>query len=94
MRTIRFFHDWTAPYSIWETGTDKYCMEPSDYGLSENLGRRLHLWTEHCESHIEPGEGWKTSIAEEVSRVDGDEIVALLRAEVRDFAVVCDERYR
>ncbi len=83
-RTIRFFFDWGHRWPLWESGTDKYTMEPSDFGLSEELTRRLRrlydLWSEH----LDPFEGWDSE--ENFQRFDRDrtEVIQILRSELPD----------
>ncbi|MDJ0423523.1 hypothetical protein QNA14_13370 [Dietzia kunjamensis] len=93
-RIIRFFPDWGRDHPLWESGTDKYAMDPEDYGLSESLGRRLAEWMRHWESNRIPESGWKSAEAAEESERNGDALVADLRIEVAGFAEVHDERRR
>lgn len=91
-RQIRFFPDYWRRYPLWENGTDKYTMDPSDYDLSESLATRLEAWMTHWEDNFSPDHGWRSPKAKEESRRRGDALVADLRAEVSDFADVLDER--
>lgn len=38
------FFDFGHEWPLWESGTDKYTMEPSDYGFSEELTELLRRW--------------------------------------------------
>lgn len=93
-RVIRFFPDYGRNHPLWESGTDKYAMDPEDYGLSESLARRLAAWMAHWESNVIPEAGWKSAEAAAESERLGDALVADLRVEVSAFAEVCDERKR
>ncbi|MCY1658879.1 hypothetical protein BFG51_08035 [Dietzia alimentaria] len=92
-RVIRFFPDYGRDHPLWESGTDKYGMDPEDYGLSKSLGQRLALWMAHWEANFVPETGWKSEQAAEDSRRVGDSLLAELRVEVSDFADVRDERW-
>ncbi|GAA1054768.1 hypothetical protein [Dietzia natronolimnaea] len=91
---IRFFPDYGRQHPLWDSGTDKYGMDPEDYGLSESLARRLAEWMRHWESNVIPETGWKTAEAAAESTRVGDALVADLRIEVSGFAEVRDERKR
>lgn len=91
-RRIRFFPDWGVRFPLWETGTNKYAMEPSDYLLSASLDRRLEEWMDHWVSHFDPFEGWDSPEAATHSRAASDKLITELRAEVGHFADVLDER--
>jgi len=91
-RIIRFFPDYGRNHPLWESGTDKYAMDPEDYGLSESLSRRLAAWMRHWESNVIPETGWKSAEAAAESERVGDALVADLRIEVSGFADVRDER--
>jgi hypothetical protein len=43
-RVLRVFFDWGHLWPLWESGTDKYAMEPSDYGFSPELVDILRQW--------------------------------------------------
>lgn len=43
-RVLRVFVDHGHRWPLWESGTDKYAMEPSDYGFSEELVELLRRW--------------------------------------------------
>ncbi|AVZ38996.1 hypothetical protein CT688_05410 [Dietzia sp. JS16-p6b] len=91
-RVIRFFPDYGREHPLWESGTDKYAMDPEDYGLSESLSRRLAGWMRHWESNVIPETGWKSAEAAAESERVGDALVADLRIEVSGVAEVRDER--
>ncbi|MBB1029744.1 hypothetical protein G6027_02300 [Dietzia sp. SLG310A2-38A2] len=93
-RVIRFFPDYGRDHPLWESGTDKYAMDPEDYGLSESLARRLAEWMKHWESNVVPETGWRSAEAAEESERIADALVADLRVEVSAFAEVRDERKR
>lgn len=93
-KIIRFFPDWGREHPLWESGTDKYAMDPDDYGLSDSLSRRLAEWMRHWESNRVPETGWTSADAATESERTGDALVADLRIEVASFAEVRDERRR
>lgn len=43
-RALRISFDWGHRWPLWESGTDKYAMEPSDYGFSPELVDTLRQW--------------------------------------------------
>lgn len=43
-RVLRVFFDWGHPWPLWESFTDKYTMEPTDYGYSAELIKTLRQW--------------------------------------------------
>ena len=43
-RVLRVFFDHGHEWPLWESGTDKNTMEPSDYGFSEELIELLRRW--------------------------------------------------
>lgn len=43
-RVLRVFFDWGHVWPLWESGTDKYAMEPFDYGYSDELIEVLRQW--------------------------------------------------
>lgn len=92
-RVIRFFPDYGRDHPLWESGTDKYGMDPEDYGLSKSLGQRLARWMAHWETNFVPETGWKSEQAAEDSKRVGDSLLEDLRGEVADFAEVRDERW-
>ncbi|MDQ7993971.1 MAG: hypothetical protein AAGC63_12625 [Propionicimonas sp.] len=87
-RNIRFMFDWGHQWPLWESGSDKYAMEPSDYGLSAELAERLRAvydaWLEHWDR------GWDSPEALAAWTSDRRQALAILRREVADFADVED----
>jgi hypothetical protein len=92
VRRIRVFPDWGRRWPLWENGTDKYTMEPSDYGLSHELTTSMRCWYDHWASHFDPFDGWDSEDNEPQSKVAGDLMVERLRAEVGPEFDVVDER--
>ncbi len=43
-RVLRVFFDFGHRWPLWESGTKKYTMEPSDYGFSAELTEILRRW--------------------------------------------------
>jgi hypothetical protein len=91
LHRIRFFMDWGRDYPLWESFTDKYAMEPGDYGISAELGRRLGEWARFWDRHLDPFDGWDSAENERTWLAEGDELVRLLAMEVYDIAVVVPE---
>ncbi|WP_219108691.1 hypothetical protein [Austwickia sp. TVS 96-490-7B] len=60
LRTVRFFHDYGAPWPLWENGSDKYSMSPMDYNLSANLTATLRECGELFEKENKPVDGWSS----------------------------------
>ena len=90
-RTIRFFPD-HARSPLWESGSWNYIVFPEELGLSESLSRDILDWTAYWNSHFDPLDGWKSEESHQRSQAEGDAIVERLRAEIRSFADVVDER--
>lgn len=88
LRSIRLFVDWGHAYPLWESGTDKYGMEPDDYGLSAELAARLLAWTDTFFDHLVPESGWDTLEREQVWHAEGETLADLLELEVYDIAEV------
>lgn len=89
-RRIRFFPDY-GHGPLWESFTDKYAMDPEDYGLSRSLSRGLTAWFEFWETHFDPFTGWDNAWNRDLSRRQAGQLIEQLRAEVADFADVDDE---
>lgn len=88
LHRIRFFLDWGHDYPLWEDFTDKYTMEPSDYGVSAKLGQRLNEWSRFWQLHYDPFDGWDDPENQTRWLETGDALVRLLEVEVYDIAVV------
>ena len=88
LHRIRFFVDWGHNYPLWESFTDKYVMEPDDYGISLQIGQRLNEWSRFWQQHFDPFDGWDTQENKGFWLTTGDELVRLLEIEVYDIAVV------
>lgn len=43
-RVLRIFFDHGHRWPLWESGTAKYAMEPSDFGFSPELAALLARW--------------------------------------------------
>jgi hypothetical protein len=91
LHRIRFFPEWGCDYPLWEDFTDKYTMEPGDYGISPELGRRLRDWARFWQRHLDPFDGWDDPGNEREWLATGDELVRALELEVYDIAVVVPE---
>lgn len=89
-RRIRFFPDY-GHGPLWESYTDKYAMDPADYGLSPSLSSDLQAWFEFWESHFAPFTGWDSPENRESSRNAAQVLIRRLREEVADIAEVVDE---
>lgn len=84
-RVIRVFPDHGHRWPLWENFTDKYAMEPSDYGLSESIADQLRAWYDEWERR---GIDWKP---DQTWREEGRRLMELLQAEVAGFAEVRPE---
>lgn len=91
-RRIRFLFEWGHPWPLWESGTDKYTMEPEDYGLSSELTDRLRKVYEYWQRHCDTGSGWDSPENRATWFAESRQVLTLLRREVADFADVVDER--
>ncbi|NUU06415.1 hypothetical protein [Leifsonia sp. C5G2] len=91
LHRLRFFVDWGHRYPLWESFTDKYAMEPVDYGVSPELERRLGEWVLFWTAHFEPAEGWDDPDSRAQWLAVGDDLVRELELEVYDIAVVLPE---
>lgn len=85
---FEYGHAWP----LWEDGTDKYSMEPNDYGLSRELTQQLQSCYEYWEAHHSPEGGWDAPESRHRWHAETDQAFAILRWEVSDFADVRDER--
>ncbi len=96
MREIRFFPDFGRRYPLWESFTDKYAMDPSDYELTpllaSDLAEYMRFWNAHFTDEVGTEFEWDSSEHERQHRETGDRLLARLRTEVAEFAVVLDER--
>lgn len=95
LREVRVFHDFNAPWPLWESGTDKYSMDPEDYDLSQESIDLMRRSTRLYEEGIQPPDyDWvspeKLHEYLDVMR----QVVAQLRMELAGVAVVKDEVYR
>ena len=97
MREIRFFPDHGRKHPLWESFTDKYAMDPSDFDLSDDLAAELadymDFWTAHLTDRASADFEWDSAENEQRYWDEGDRLIEQLRLEVSDFAVVKDERY-
>lgn len=60
MRIIRVFPDYGHLWPLWESGTDKYAMEPEDHGLSADLASALRSWYDDWELKCPHDGTWPT----------------------------------
>ena len=91
LRRIRFFLDWGHGYPLWEDGSDGYTKEPSDYGLSAELGKRLHAWCQTWARSCSPEHGWSDEQLHEDWLAAGHRLANEVELEVYDFAEVIRE---
>ncbi|KQN41657.1 hypothetical protein [Frigoribacterium sp. Leaf44] len=91
LRRIRFFLDWGHRYPLWEDGSDGYTKEPGDYGLSADLGERLHAWYQTWAQHCSPEHGWSDEQRHQAWLVAGHRLANEVELEVYDFAEVIRE---
>ncbi len=92
-RTIRFLFEYGHPWPLWESGSDRYSMDPTDYGLSAEVTELLRHSYELWERHFSFERGWESQAHEGRWRAASEQALALLRREVADFADVVDERH-
>jgi hypothetical protein len=96
LRQIRFFPDFGRRYPLWESFTDKYAMEPSDYYLSDELSRGLRDLMSFWDTHFTDAPGsdfeWDSAENEQFYWTQGDQLLEQLRVEVDGSAIVLDER--
>ena len=57
-RKVRVFHEYGAPWPLWESGTDEYQMQPSDYELSPELTDELRRWGDVFQTHFHYLDEW------------------------------------
>lgn len=91
-RVVRFMFDYGHVWPLWEDGTDKYAMEPTDYGLSPELTGRLQACYEYWEAHRNLDGQWDAPENRQRWHAETDQAIATLRWEVSDLADVRDER--
>ncbi len=96
-REIRYFPDHGRKHPLWESGTDKYAMDPCDYdlsdGLSSGLRELMRFWNAHFTDSHGPSFEWDSAENEQHYWEEGDRLLEQLRSEVADIAVVSDERH-
>lgn len=96
LREIRYFPDFGRKYPLWESGTDKYAMDPWDYDLSNELASGLRelmeLWSSHFTDKHGPEFEWDSVENERRYWDQGDQLLEKLRSEVADIAIVLDQR--
>lgn len=96
LRKIRFFPDFGRKYPLWESFTDKYAMDLSDYDLSDELSRELRDLMTFWDAHFTDAYGsdfeWDSIENEQFYWTQGDLLIEQLRAEVDGIAIVLDER--
>lgn len=93
-RILRFFPDWGHEWPLWENGTEKYSMEPRDFGLSEGITARLRCWYDTWVEHfdIEYSDGTWTSDAVRLSwRDEGQRLVIDMQRELGGAIEVAPE---
>lgn len=99
-RVLRIFFDWGHPWPLWETGTDKYTMEPTDYGFSPSLTDLLRRWREAwvpvADFAIGETDQQPTAEHDDLYEALAEEALERIRAEVPSGITVCNEteRYR
>lgn len=81
-REIRFFFDWGHWWPLWESGTEKYAMEPDDYDLSAELTSLLRHLYDHWHQHVDPVAGWDSEENLQLFIRERDEAIHLLREEL------------
>ena len=91
LRRIRFFLDWGHGYPLWEDGSDDYTTAPSDYGLSADLGDRLHAWYLTWTKNCSPEHGWSDEHLRRLWTAAGHRLADEVELEVYDFAEVIRE---
>lgn len=90
-RIVRVFHDYGSPWPLWESGSDKYAMDPTDYHLSANLTAILRECGELFETHNVPVDGWTSHERRQQYLNLMREAVDQLRAELSGVADVSVE---
>lgn len=91
-RVLRVFFDFGHEWPLWESGTDKYTMEPSDYGFSEELTDLLRRWYVAWAVAADFDIGRTSAVPSEEDRAElvslRRQAIAVIRREVpRDFQV-------
>ncbi len=75
-RVLRVFFDHCHQWPLWESGTEQYAMEPSDYGFSDELTELLRRWHAAWESLVDFDVGQPAAAA---AQQDHDELRSLRR---------------
>lgn len=86
LRTIRFLPEWTVEWPLWEDDSDKYAMEPSDYGLSSELAGAIRAWSMSWQQNCNPATGWVSEASRAEWHRTGEYLVAALQIELYDVA--------
>ena len=71
-RVLQVFFDWGHSWPLWESGSDKYAMEPQDYGFSPELAEVLAQWEAAWKpiADFDMGETEEPPTAEQIERYD------------------------
>ncbi|WBU37179.1 hypothetical protein [Homoserinibacter sp. YIM 151385] len=89
---LRFFLDWGGGIPIWWDFGGGGDDDIAALGLSDRLLEGLRAWQLDWERDFDIDTGFPTPELERIHWQTGDELLARLRAEVGDRAVVLDER--
>lgn len=82
LRVIRVFPEWASGWPLWENFSDKYRLDASDLGLTNELSDALYAWSEAWLSRNVDDPvpaGWEE---------EGRRLVRLARAELEGIAEV------
>jgi hypothetical protein len=85
------FPDYGHWWPLWESGTDRYSMEPEDYGLSADLTDALRSWYDDWNRNCPYDGTWTTMDHGRQWHRTGEELAGRLRGEVGEFAEVSYE---
>jgi hypothetical protein len=85
-RVIRLFPEYAAEWPLWESGGDKYLLEPADLGLSDALTGELRRWTDFWSEHLHFDELWDSAENRDEWARWGDRIAEDLRFQIAEFA--------
>lgn len=91
-RRIKLLPDFGREWPLWEDDHEHDVLNiqtsPDDYGLSDDLTRRLRDWFDFWAAHYDPDALWDASSNHAEWHEDGRQIARSLRDEVRGFADV------
>jgi enoyl-CoA hydratase/carnithine racemase len=87
-RVIRLMPEYSVDFPLWESGGERYLLEPGDLPLSKDLERDLGQWAGFFNRHFDHEQGWNRPDGGADWGRWGDRLAAALRIELAGIAEV------